>query len=48
MGTKIKGTEIPVEYAKHLRRKGKKMFWHQVRTELRSIISKIKADETSC
>lgn len=41
MASKIKGTEVPVmEWAKHLRPKGKKMFWHQVRTKFRSKIKK--------
>jgi hypothetical protein len=42
MATKIKGTEVPpTEWAKHLRPKGKKLFWRQVRTKFRS---KIKQD----
>lgn len=48
MAKKIKGTETPPnEWCKHFRRKGKKQFWHQVRTKLRSLMSKIKADGTS-
>lgn len=41
MATKIKGTEVPpIEWAKHFRPKGKKLFWHQVRTKFRSKIKK--------
>lgn len=41
MASKIKGTEtVCKEWAKHFRPKGKKLFWHQVRTKFRSKIKK--------